>query len=160
MTGSTFRQQWRDDLRDSDDPAIDLYTMAVAWALDRHMSAYGRTTTGRRRLAQLARVGSAHTVQTRLERLIALGWLIRDWAGRGSRASYRVAYPVHHFRHEEWCTQVNHSACACAGKVVHPTAESGAPGDQKWRAQSAPDPVLLTRRHNPVPPLSLDPPVR
>jgi hypothetical protein len=112
MTAPNVRQRWRDAIRDSDDVAIDGLARAVAFALDRHMAADGRTHTGGRLLAQLAGTSSLHVVQDRVNRLIAAGLLTREWAGRGHKAYYQaviqdteVTRPT---RHSEVTTPTRH----------------------------------------------------
>jgi hypothetical protein len=98
----TLRQDWRDRVRDAADPkspdydpdrAGDVYMMAVASALDRFMSHDGRTRTGVRRLAHLARVNK-DTVTDRIEMLERLGWLEVDRPeGPGASARYQATIP-------------------------------------------------------------------
>jgi hypothetical protein len=88
---STDRQRWRDAIRDSDDPAIDGLARAVAFALDRHMSADGRTFTGMRRLAQLAGC-SLHAVLDRITRLEDAGYLTVERRHR-ARSRYQALIP-------------------------------------------------------------------
>jgi hypothetical protein len=95
VTAPTPRQRWRDAIRDSDDPAIDAYTRAVAFALDRHMSPDGQTFTGVRRLGQLAGIDKG-TAADRVGRLVELGWLERSTAGRGHKTRYQVSGPTGH----------------------------------------------------------------
>jgi hypothetical protein len=76
VTRHTPRQLWRDAIRESDDPALDPLTIAVAFALDRDMTANGRTLAGVRRLAKLAHCNK-DTAGDRVGRLVAAGWLAR-----------------------------------------------------------------------------------
>jgi hypothetical protein len=94
----TVRQLWRDDLRDCACPnGLDALAMAVAFAVDRHMSADGETYTGVRKLARLARVNK-DTVTARVDQLVEAGWLqVLAGKGRGGRRRLRVSYPVGHF---------------------------------------------------------------
>jgi hypothetical protein len=127
VTSPTARQRWRDAIRDSDDPAIDAYTIAVAFALDRHMSADGHTFTGTRRLERLAHVGSQATVKKRLGWLVETGWLTREWAGRGHKAYYQVSYPVAHLgvgQDVAHSPEVSHLVT----EVSHLVTQSGLPG--------------------------------
>jgi hypothetical protein len=98
----TLRQEWRDAVRDAGDPksdrydpelAGDAYMMAVVGALDRFMSHDGRTRTGVRRLARLARVNK-DTVSDRIEMLERLGWLEAERSERpGASARYQATIP-------------------------------------------------------------------
>lgn len=127
----TARQQWRDAIRDTDDPAIDVYTIAVAVAgLDRFMSADGLTYTGVRRLARLART-SKDTVSDRIGRLVELGWLERTSGGRGHKTTYKVSYPAGHLVSDTvGHPQVSGDAEVSdpSGQVSDPTGQSVLPG--------------------------------
>jgi hypothetical protein len=136
----TPRQRWRDAIREADDPALDVYAIAVALALDHFMNAAGRTTVGHRRLAKLARV-SRPTVEDRLARLVDTGWLTRDWTGRGSRAAYRVATPIGH-SDETVANAIGHSTDHAEPKVANGVAESGQRG---WPEPVTKNPKRYTR---------------
>jgi hypothetical protein len=92
VSGTTARQRWRDAIRESDDPGIDVYAIAAAFALDTYMSADGRTYTGVRRLAEICRTDKK-VMARRVQHLIELGWLTREWAGRGHKAYHHRSVP-------------------------------------------------------------------
>jgi hypothetical protein len=106
------RQEWRDLIRDTDDPAVDAVALEVVFTLDRFMSPEGRTHTGVRRLAKLSR-RNKDTVSDRLGRLVDASWLKRTWPGRGHATTYEVSDPFGHLRQRE---------------VSDPTGQSVRPG--------------------------------
>jgi hypothetical protein len=98
----SFRQLWRDALRDCTDPRLTVELVTFAMALDRHMGPAGTTHTGVRSLAQLARCNKS-TVTVRAAQLAATGWASVVEQGRGRRSTrYQATVPEGHSLRAVW----------------------------------------------------------
>lgn len=74
MAGAVKQTKWMNDLLEADDETLDAYTMAVAFALYRHIDTQWQCRPSVRRLALMARC-SPNVVVDRIARLEAAGFV-------------------------------------------------------------------------------------
>jgi hypothetical protein len=86
-----LRHEWFDAALESDDDAIDSYTIAVAASLYKHMNSYGGCYLSERTIAAASRC-VRNTVANRIKRLEDAGYLVVSRHHR-SRSGYHAGLP-------------------------------------------------------------------